>query len=172
MAVSAERALELDDIPDLPQGSSAAAITTTLDRCMAAQDRTPGFLRRVLMQGFGWRFYVGLCFSSAFACCLVAAPQMVKNLLQWLENPTEEYVGYLWAVGLYGCFFVVSSCVTHMYVTNTLMGIEMRSAVMLAVFRKVYIHPEPEPKPEPDRKLIGRPLNFLRKGSTKPDLVQ
>lgn len=140
MALGQTRPLLVTDVPELHESAKPDAVTRTFEaawrtECLKHPEQ-PSLLNAI-WYAFGWRWVVSFTIAWIFAVCLVGSPQLVKKLLSWLENPTEsEAEGYGWALALWGCFFVVSSCVSQMYMWNTLMGIDIRTSVMLAVFRK------------------------------------
>ena len=140
MDLGQTRPLDADDVPQLHASARPDAVTATFEaawRKERARNPTQPSLLNAIWIAFGWRWCVSFTIACVFACCLVGSPQLVKKLLSWLEHPTpDESEGYAWAVALWGCFFTVSSCVSQMYMWNTLMGIDIRTAVMLAVFRK------------------------------------
>jgi len=138
MTLGGTRPLVTRDVPSLSLSSQSTAILTRFEEAweLQLQRREPSFFS-ALTSAFGWRWIVSMSYASVFGIALIGSPQVVKKLLSWLENPTDDVsVGYGWAVGLWFCFFCVSSCVSQMYMSNTLMGTDMRTGVMLAVFSK------------------------------------
>lgn len=139
ISLGRERPLVLNDIPSLQDTGKSEYVLSLFEVAWAAEcarSSAPS-LRRAITTAFGWRWLISFTFASVFMCCLIASPTIVKQLLTWLENPTDnELEGYGWAVLLWICFFTVSTCVSQMYVWNTLMGVDMRSAIMMVIFHK------------------------------------
>jgi len=140
MAAGQTHALQVDDVPELHESARPDAATAIFESAWREEcSRNPEqpSLINAIWAAFGWRWIVSFSIACLFALCLVGSPQLVKKLLSWLETPTQnEAEGYGWAIALWACFFVVSSCVSQMYMWNTLMGIDIRTSVMLTVFRK------------------------------------
>ena len=108
--------------------------------------RRPSLLRaliRAFGTGSGGRLWVVLAVATVFCAAVTSSPFFVGRLVRYFQGVEPQYVldnqvptGYVWALGVFACFAVVSCCVTQVYVNTTRMGHMARLAIITGVYRK------------------------------------
>lgn len=72
------------------------------------------------------------------ACAALASPLILRQLLQTLQEQHGSSLGFILAFLLFGCALTQSYCHQHLYWNGVKDALQVRSAVMCAIYRKLF----------------------------------
>ncbi|VUZ42505.1 unnamed protein product, partial [Hymenolepis diminuta] len=95
-------------------------------------------LAKALIYTYGFRMFVAGLFKIGHDVCLLSGPVLFKYLLQSMNPDSNEPVwhGYCYAVLMFMISFVQSIMLHQYFRAQNLVGMDMRTAIISAVYRK------------------------------------
>ncbi|CUT98873.1 multidrug resistance associated protein 1 [Echinococcus multilocularis] len=95
-------------------------------------------LVKALFATFGWRVFIAGLFKLCHDICLLSGPIIFKRLLNFLQPESTEpmWHGYIYALLMFLTAFMQSLMLHQYFRKQTLVGMDMRTVVISAVYRK------------------------------------
>ncbi|CEM14566.1 unnamed protein product [Vitrella brassicaformis CCMP3155] len=85
-----------------------------------------------------WLITVGLGIPYIIFNC--ASPLFIRELLVFLESGSDDWLhGVLLVCGLFLCLVVAALCINHSFFHTTRLGMSMRSAAIMEIYRKALV---------------------------------
>ncbi|VDM30981.1 unnamed protein product [Hydatigera taeniaeformis] len=100
--------------------------------------KVKGGLMKALLATFGWRMFIAGLYKLCHDICLLCGPIIFKRLLNFMHLESMEPVwhGYAYASLMFLTAFIQSLVLHQYFRKQTLIGMDMRTVIISAVYRK------------------------------------
>uniref|UniRef100_A0A5K3FHQ1 ABC transmembrane type-1 domain-containing protein n=1 Tax=Mesocestoides corti TaxID=53468 RepID=A0A5K3FHQ1_MESCO len=104
-----------------------------------SKNKPTGGLVKSLFVTFGWRMFIAAVLKLVHDICLLSGPVILKYLLAFLEPGSTEprWHGYAYACLMFVTAFIQSIVLHQYFRIQTLIGMDIRTVLISAVYRKV-----------------------------------
>jgi hypothetical protein len=144
---------DLDVFP-LPQDCETYFISEAFETCSKEElERSNPFLIRALFRAFGRYHAIGrFCPKAIHDCCIFVGPQVLNSIIFFLRDDQAPTSTGLWltaavalsqlamswqSIKIYSISF--HFCIRHYFFKRYLFGLRIRTAVVMAVYKKVRV---------------------------------
>ncbi|EUB55936.1 Multidrug resistance-associated protein [Echinococcus granulosus] len=145
MLMYADGTQELSDFREFPPSPSVdftspnkSGATESPKAVKQEKRKVRAGLVKALFATFGWRVFIAGLFKLGHDICLLCGPIIFKRLLNFLQPESTEpmWHGYVYAFLMFLTAFIQSLMLHQYFRKQTLVGMDMRTVVISAVYRK------------------------------------
>jgi ATP-binding cassette subfamily C (CFTR/MRP) protein 1 len=132
---------DLDLIP-LPQDCETDFISEAFETCWKEElKRSNPSLIRALFRAFGRDFAIGgFCLKAVHDCCIFVGPQVLNSMIFFLRDDQAPISTGLWLTAAVTISqLTMSFCLRHYFFKCYLFGLRIRTAVVVAVYKKALV---------------------------------
>lgn len=149
---------DLEAIP-LPSDCSTAEVWKSFEQCWQMQlEKEHPSLFRALLSAYGYEFITAGALKLVHDCSVFVGPQVLHALILFLRDDQASIWRGLWLSVLVTLSqLIMSICLRHYFFRCYTTGLRVRSAVVLAVYRKALVLSNGERQ----RRSLGEITNLM-----------